>query len=109
MAQTHIVDRLLILLLISHQLTILTFEIRNKFGVSCVRFFGTVFEIPYFILQLSNLLCELVVPDSAFTHLSSQLSDDVVLGRYVCVIIRTYSRILNRGVNGHIDWGINNI
>jgi hypothetical protein len=54
MAQTHIVDRLLIPLLISCQLTILTFEICNKFGVSCIRFLGMVFEIPYFILQLSD-------------------------------------------------------
>jgi hypothetical protein len=54
MAQTHIVDRLLIPLFISRQLTILTFEIRNKFDVSCVRFLGMVFEIPYFIFQLSK-------------------------------------------------------
>jgi hypothetical protein len=54
MAHTHIVHRLLVPLLFSQQPTLLNFEIRNKFGVSCIRFLGMAFKIPHFILQLCD-------------------------------------------------------
>ncbi len=107
MAHTPIVHRLLVPLLFSQQLTILNFEIRNKFGVSCVRFLGMAFKIPHFFLQLCDYLSQLLVPDSAVLHLPSQLSVVVGLGRYVSVIILSYNWILIREMNCHIYRGTN--